>query len=83
MPAKRDDEGYAETLITMLQRDCDRLEHRTHWEPIVLGMADEVVRQAENLKVSARMAGRMRQAAEQARAAVRNGNGHQTATRAG
>jgi len=81
MPEKRDDQGYAETLLVMLQRDCDRLEHRSHWEPIVLGMADEVWRQAENLKVSAAMAQRMRQAAQRARAAVRSAR--QPTTRAG
>jgi len=72
MRQRGDDTVYARTLLTMLHRDCERLTLRRDWCGIVLWMAEEVASEARRLHVPSSVAMEMREAADFARARVRD-----------
>lgn len=70
MPSKPDG-NYAARLIEVLEQDMLRLERDVAWSPIVIWEAEELIRQAESLKIPREQSKSMVKVAERGLAAVR------------
>lgn len=69
--AQRDDGSYADKLMSVLLQDLARLGGDVAWSSVVIWQAEELLRQAESLRVPREQATKMVQVAEQALAGVR------------
>lgn len=77
----RNDASYAEQLMAVLLKDMQRLGGDAAWSSVVIWQAEELLRQAESLRVPREQATRMMQVAEQALAGVREARSRQRSAR--
>jgi hypothetical protein len=77
----RTDASYAEKLMSVLLQDMSRLSSDAAWSSVVIWEAEELLRQAESLRVPREQATRMMQVAEQALAGVREARARQRSAR--